>query len=294
VREDRHLDVEYGGPHGGSEQRLVSLVLGMRDECDARREKLGASGLDVHVAGAVALVECHAVVRGRLVAILELGLGDGGAEVDVPQRRGEGLVRLTALEVAQESELAGPDRVVRDRAVGLGPVDAEAELTEELLERHFVLHGERLAQLDEVAAAHRNLVGGAARLVVAPLVGRREVGVVRQRGIAPHAVVVLHASFGREAVVVPPHRIEDGLAPHPLEPHLDVGVREREHVADVQTAGCRRRGSVDREDALAADLGAADAVEQVRAVLGPCSIPFRLETLECGLVRNVRVGHGVS
>ena len=48
--------------------------------------------------------------------------------------------------------------------------------------------------------------------------GRRLEGrIVRQRRIAAHAEVVLHAPLGRQAVVVPAHRIEDGLAAHPLE-----------------------------------------------------------------------------
>ena len=42
--------------------------------------------------------------------VLELGLGDRGAEVDVPQRRGLGLVRLAAGEVAQERALRRPLR----------------------------------------------------------------------------------------------------------------------------------------------------------------------------------------
>jgi hypothetical protein len=68
-------------------------------------------------------VEGETVIRRLLFAILELGLGDRGAEVDVPQRRRERLIRLAALEVAQERELARADGVVRDRAVRLRPVD---------------------------------------------------------------------------------------------------------------------------------------------------------------------------
>ena len=294
VGEHRNLDVEERRAHGRAEQRLVALVVGVGDERDARREQLGPGGLDVDVAGAVGLVERDAVVGGRLVAVLELGLRDGGAEVDVPERRRHRLIGLAALEVAQEGELAGAHRLVRDRAVGLGPVDAQAELAQQRLEVLLVLDGERLAQLDEVAAAHRDLVGRAAALVVAALVRGSEAGVVRQRRVAAHAVVVLHAALGRQAVVVPAHRVEHRLAAHALEAHLDVGVRVAEDVPDVQAARRGRRGSVDREDPGAADLGGADPVEQVRALLGPCGIPLAFETLECGLVRNERVGHGVS
>ena len=79
------------------------------------------------------------MVGGRLLAVFELGLRDRGAEVDVPQRRRHRLERLAALEVAQECELRRADRVVADGAVGLGPVDAQSELAEQLLERDLVL-----------------------------------------------------------------------------------------------------------------------------------------------------------
>ena len=71
--------------------------------------------------------------------------------------------------------------------------------------------------------------------------------VVRQRRIAAHAVVVLHAALGRQAVVVPPHRIEHRLAAHALKARDEVGVREREDVADVQRSADGRRRRVDRK-----------------------------------------------
>ena len=120
------------------------------------------------------------------------------------------------------------------------------------LEVLLVFGGEPLAQLDEVAPADRDLVGGLHALAVGALEGRREVGVVGQARVAAHAVVVLHAPLGGQAVVVPAHRVEDVLAAHALEARDEVGVGEREHVADVQRTRRRRRGRVDRVDLLAA------------------------------------------
>ena len=62
--------------------------------------------------------------------------------------------------------------------------------------------------------------------------GRR--GLVRQRRVAPDAEVILHPAFGRQAVVVPAHRVEDRLAPHPLEAGDEVGVGVGERAAHVQ------------------------------------------------------------
>ena len=76
---------------------------------------------------------------------------------------------------------------------------------------------------------------------------RLEAGVVRRRRVAAHAEVVLDAALGRQAVVVPAHRVEDLLAAHALEAGDDVGVGVAEHVADVQrpaapsAAACRSR-----------------------------------------------------
>ena len=49
VREHRDLDVEQRRAHRRAEQRLVALVVGVRDERDAGRDQLGARGLDEDV-----------------------------------------------------------------------------------------------------------------------------------------------------------------------------------------------------------------------------------------------------
>ena len=63
VRQDGDLDVEQRRADRGAEQVLVALVVGVRDERDARGEQLGAGGLDVDRA-AVA-VERDPVERAR-------------------------------------------------------------------------------------------------------------------------------------------------------------------------------------------------------------------------------------
>ena len=82
----------------------------------------------------------------------------------------------------------------------------------------------------------------------AGLLGRLEVGVVGQRRVAAHAEVVLHAALGGQAVVVPPHGVEDLLARHALVARDQVRVGVAEDVADVQRARDRRRGGVDGVD----------------------------------------------
>ena len=77
-----------------AEERLVALVVGVRDERDATGEQLRSRGVDVHGAGVVGAVEGDAVIGAGTLAVLEFGLGDGGSKVDVPERRCLGRVDL--------------------------------------------------------------------------------------------------------------------------------------------------------------------------------------------------------
>ena len=104
VGENWHLDAEERRRHGRPEEVLVPLVVGIRDERDARRDELGPRGLDDHRVS-VGSVELHGVVRTSDLAVFELSLGHGGAEVHVPQRRRLRLISLAAREVAQECPL---------------------------------------------------------------------------------------------------------------------------------------------------------------------------------------------
>ena len=106
--------------------------------------------------------------------------------------------------------------------------------------------------------------------------------IVGQRRIAADAEVVLHAALGRQAVVVPSHRIEHGLAAHALKARDDVGVGVGEDVSDVERAADGRRRRVDRVDVAP---GAA-AIEAIHAGLVPAAHPLRLEPLERGFFRH--------
>ena len=247
----------------------------MGDEGDARRHELGPGCLDLD-RGAVAGSprEPDPVVEAGLLLVGELGLCDRGLEVDVPQRRGLVAVGLTTGQQPQEATLGGAPRRLADRRVVLGPVDRGAQLAEEVLEGLLVLGDEDAAQLDEVRAGDVDRPG-----VLVPFVleGRRdEVGVIGEGGITADAEIVLDAAFCRQTVVVPPDRVEDHLAGHPLVTGDDVGLGVGEHVTDVQRAGDRRWRRVDRVDlgTLAAD------VEAVRSLLLPVRGPAVLEPFQ--------------
>ena len=148
---DLHLDAEQRGGDLLAEQRLVPLVVGVRHQGGAGGQQFGAGGLDVDLL-AVGGEERVAVVGAGHLAVLELGLGHGGAEGDVPQGGGLGHVGVAGGQVGQEGALGDGAGLVVDGAVGQVPVHGQAEGLEQVLEDLLVLDREFLAQLDEVPA----------------------------------------------------------------------------------------------------------------------------------------------
>ena len=210
--DDGDLDAVQRGAHRGAEQRLVALVVGMGDEGDACRHQLGAGGVDLDVSRAVGAVERELVVRAGTFAVLDLGLGDRRPVVDVPQRRRFLQVGLAAPEVAQERALARSAGSFVDRRVQVRPVVRQPEPAEHGLEDLFVDLDQLVAELDEVRPRDRHRP-----VVLGDITAERRLEAldVLLRRIAAHPVVVLHPSLRGEPVVVPPDRVEDGLAAHP-------------------------------------------------------------------------------
>ena len=126
--------------------------------------------------GPCGAVEREQVVGAGALAVLDLGLGDGRAVVDVPQRGGVGAVGLVAGEVAQEGELAGAPADLVDRRVEQRPVEREAEAAEHLLEHGLVLGGQLVAQRDEVGPRDRDFLVPARRVAAVRRLELRVVG----------------------------------------------------------------------------------------------------------------------
>ncbi len=283
VRQNRHLHVEQRGVDVLAEVLLVTLVIRVRDQRAAGGQQFRTGGLDVD-RGAVLETEGDLVVEARVLAGFKLGLGHCGLEGHVPQARSVLLVGLAAGQIAQERLLGHALRVRADGVVGLGPVDRQAEGTPQRLELLLVLGGELFAQLDEVLAGDRHLVLGADLLAVGALERRLEIGIVLQRGVDAHAIVVLHAALGRQTVVVPAHRVEHVVAVHALESRDDVGVGVGEDVADMQMAGNGGRRGVDGIDGLAV----AGALELVDSAFIPVLAPLVFETVHADPVGERR------
>ena len=274
VRLHRHANAEERRDDLASEERLVALIVWMGHERDTRRNQLRPRRIDLDERALPARrLESDAMVRAGLLAIFELRLRHRRAEVDVPQGRRFELVGEVAPQQPKKRQLRHPLRAPVDGGVGHRPVHRQSEISPEVFEDLLVLGGQPRTQLDKVRARHRDGV-------LPRLVRGRERGVVRQRRIAPHAVVILHASLRRQAVVVPSHRIEHGLPAHPLEPRNHIGVGVGEDVPHVQRAADGRRRRVDRKD-VGARTG---AIEGVDAAGVPARHPLLFEPFEGGFV----------
>ena len=122
VRTHRNAHVEQRRRHLGAEERLVSLVVRVRDQRHARGDQLGPRCFDVDRPRAAA-AEPYAMIGAGELAVLELRLGHGGPEVHIPQRGGLDLIRQAAFQEPQEGQLADALRPAVDRRVGHRPVD---------------------------------------------------------------------------------------------------------------------------------------------------------------------------
>ena len=238
---DRHAGPEQGRQRLLADKLAVTLVVGVGKQRHAGGDQLRPGRLDQRLSAPVG-VEAHLVHRSLTLAVLELGLGDRGLEVDVPQGGGLELVGLAPSEQPQERALGDALGEAADGRVGHRPVDRQTERTPHQLEGALVLLGQAQAQLHEVRPRNRHPValGGLGRGL--------EAGVVGDRRVTADAVVVLHPALGRKPVVVPAHRVEDLAAAHPHEAGHGVGVGVGEDVTDVQRSADRGRRGVDRVD----------------------------------------------
>src|SRR5205085_7066654 len=130
-------------------------------------------------------VKANAMIRAWLLAILQFGLGDGGAEVYVPERRRLELVSQPPLKQSQERQLGDALRTFADRGVRHRPVNRQAEISPQMLEDLFVFCRQALAQLDEVRPRDRDRL-------LRRFFRRNERRIVGQRRVAPDAEEVLH------------------------------------------------------------------------------------------------------
>ena len=278
VNDHGHGHAEQRREDGGPHERRVPRVPRVRDERHASREELGPRGLDLHGRPVLA-IERDAMVEAVLLAILDLCLRDRRVEVDVPHRGGFRRVRDTLRDEMQEGPLGDATGPLADRRIGVVPVDRPTRAAEQVLERLLIRNGEPVAEVDEVPTADADGL-----VLVGPLQGGDvERGNVREQRIAANAEVVLHSPLRREAVVVPPDRVEDLLAAHPLVASDQVGVRVRHHVPDVEAAAHGGWRCVDREDLVAGPR----PVEAVGTGGLPPLPPLRFQAVERRLLRNL-------
>ena len=128
---------------------LVARVFGMGHDGDAGTEQLGTRRRDHELSPALNR-KADVVVRALELAILDLGLGDGRAIVDVPHHGRQALVGLTLTYQIEKGALRDPSTVLIDGGVLQAPVDGKAKPAPERLEGDLVFLSDDPARLDEV------------------------------------------------------------------------------------------------------------------------------------------------
>ena len=102
VREHRRARAEQGRERLAPDECAMAIVVGVRQQRHACRDELGARRIDQRLAAISSEAEADPMHRTLPLAVLELGLRHGGAEVHVPQRRRLELIGLPARQQAQE------------------------------------------------------------------------------------------------------------------------------------------------------------------------------------------------
>ena len=174
------------------------------------------------------------MVEARVFAALKLSLSNRSLEGNVPQARRLSLVGLAALEIAQEGSLGNLAGTSTDGLVVLSPVNRQAQVAPQVLEVLLIFDGQALAQLHKITTRDRHLIASLDGLAFAANMRGLEIGIIGEGCIDANPKVVLHAALGGQAIVVPAHGVKDRLTLHSLETRDDIGVRVREHVADVK------------------------------------------------------------
>ena len=235
VGQDGDLDPEHRCADVGPEQRLVAVVVGVGDECHTADDEFGPRRVDDDRFGSGGAVfvdrpEGERVVGPGAVAVLELCLCHRGLERHVPEAGCLARIGLSPRQIAEEGALGDPTTVFSDGRVGAFPIDRQPEMAPGCLEGLLVDRDQLLAELDEVGSADGHEVVA----LLGRFLRRRETVGIGNRRVTQHAVVVLHPPFGRQAVVVPTHRVEHGLAGHPLVAGDRIGVGVGEDVSHVE------------------------------------------------------------
>jgi hypothetical protein len=243
------------------------IEVGLHRDGEIRRQRPGRGGPDDRVQrfldrkvergdGFLAHAKAHVDRRRRVLAILDLRLGERGLVIRAPVHGLEAFVDRAGPE--ETAECIGDVGFVVEghRGVGMVPVSEDAEADEILALDVDVFRGE--------------LAAGAANL------GGRHLGALR-------AELFADGVLDREAVAVPARDVRRVVAEHRARFHDDVFERFIEGVADVNFAV--RVGRPVMKDELRA-AGGLFANELIEIHAPPLLEPFRLVLRQVGLHRE--------
>ena len=97
MSQDRNFDTEQRCSYGFTEKWLVTLIVWVGNQGNAGWKKFRSSGFQEDLA--VWTIEANAVISARLFAVFQFGLGNRGAEGDIPKGWCHRLVGLAAFQI---------------------------------------------------------------------------------------------------------------------------------------------------------------------------------------------------
>ena len=254
----------------------------MGGHANARRQEFWSRGRDREIRVASLNREFKMVVRAGQVLVDHFGLGHRTLKVDVPHGWRFVGVDFALVVQVEEGCLGDLATMIVDRLVFLLPIHRQRQPPPEFAVVLFVLVDEAVTGFDEVAP------GNQTRRLLA-IFGARlfefEVFFIGRMRVATHVIVVLHPALGREAVVVPTHRVVDIHAAHALVARHHVSVGIRKDMTDVQRTRRSRGRRVDDEGFVARAI----RVPAVNAAVFPFGDPALFDFF-CFEVLSQRVG----
>ena len=229
MRLERHARLEQRRDHLGAKQRLEARVVGMRHQRDAGRQQLRTGRVDVDRAAVGArepkLVIRAAASRDPRARPARPPCGSPRPTASAP--RADTRCRAPAAAGTRAARRAGLPCPRWNRSSPNRPTDPASATT-----------SSNAFSSSTVSRSHNSMkFGRDTEIACLPgFSGGVNAGSYGSDGVAPDAEVVLDATLGRQAVVVPAHRIEHSAPAHAVIAGQDVGVGIGEDVSDVQRA----------------------------------------------------------
>ncbi|CQB85757.1 Uncharacterised protein [Chlamydia trachomatis] len=255
----------------------------MRDQRSACSKQFWARSFNINWR-TIFKAERNLMVEARIFARFKLSLRNCSLECNIPQAWSVFLISLSTSKIAQECFLCNSARLLANSVISLRPINRKTKPTPQSFKKLLILRSQALTKLNKVLSAYRNLILSFNLLAFSAFKRRLKIRVILQRSIHSHTVIVLHAAFCWQAVIIPTHWVENVKTLHTLISRNNIRMRVRKYVTNVQVATNGWRWSIDRIHGLTI----ARIMECVSLSFVPITTPLVFKTINANFVRKRR------